>query len=522
MIDTAEDLLKQLQAEYGDKLSDPMWRICSGDLYKIIIKGDKPDDDLVIPFKPNRAQIRFIKRLHHRNLILKARQRGFTTLIAIMFLDHALWVPNSRCGMIAQDKLAAEVLFRDKVKFAYDNLPELLRQAFPLAKDSASELLFSHNNSSFRVATSMRSGTLHRLHISEFGKICAKYPAKAKEVTTGSLPAVPATGIAIIESTAEGDEGPFYDMTTRAMQLQEQGARLNEKDWRFHFFAWWDDSPEYEMDPELVQVSDKDHEYFTQVEAEMGCKLSARQRAWYVATRESDFSGSQELMWQEYPSTPREAFKRSTEGCYFANEMAKVRSTGRILRIPELQAPVNTFWDIGNSDGCAIWFHQEVGMEDRFIRYHEDWGKNLKDYMKVLQDTGYLFGTHFLPHDADHERLSEDNKSVKEMLEDLGLRNIIVIPRISDLSAGIQLTRKHFVSAYFEEVGCAQGIKRLNNYKKKWDSRQGRFNETTPEKNDGNSEGADAFRQFAQAKEAGWIGRQIVKGIDYGAKTDWF
>ena len=150
-------------------LSDPLWRICSGDLYKIIIKGDeKAKDenkkhDLVTEFKPNRAQKRLIASLWHRNVILKARQLGFTTLVCIIWLDTALFSENVRCGIIAQDREAAEAIFRDKVKFAYQNLPELLRLRMPLARDSASELLFSHNNSSIRVATSMRSGTIHRL-----------------------------------------------------------------------------------------------------------------------------------------------------------------------------------------------------------------------------------------------------------------------------------------------------------------------------------------------------------------------
>src|SRR5476649_2692146 len=98
-----------------------------------------------------------------------------------MWLDHALFNANSRCGIIAQDREAAEVIFRDKVKHAYDNLPPALLEACPLAKCTQSEILFGHNNSSIRVATSMRSGTIHRLHISEFGKICAKYPDKAAE-----------------------------------------------------------------------------------------------------------------------------------------------------------------------------------------------------------------------------------------------------------------------------------------------------------------------------------------------------
>ncbi|MCP2839718.1 hypothetical protein NK952_24270, partial [Salmonella enterica subsp. enterica serovar Typhimurium] len=68
-----------------------MWRISN--LYKIIVKGDDdPDDEgLVITFKPNRAQRRLIARLHHRNIILKARQLGFTTLICILWLDTALF-----------------------------------------------------------------------------------------------------------------------------------------------------------------------------------------------------------------------------------------------------------------------------------------------------------------------------------------------------------------------------------------------------------------------------------------------
>ena len=89
-------------------LSDPVWRVTSGCLYKITTKGDDGRPDLVQRFKPNRAQRRFLARLWNRNVILKARQLGFTTLIAILWLDHALWNANQRCGIIAQDREAAE------------------------------------------------------------------------------------------------------------------------------------------------------------------------------------------------------------------------------------------------------------------------------------------------------------------------------------------------------------------------------------------------------------------------------
>jgi hypothetical protein len=492
----------QVALDLTRNLADPMWRISH--LYKILIKEEGGEAGSVLQFKPNRAQRRFINNMHYRNIILKARQLGFTTLICIVWLDHALFNANARCGIIAQDKEAAEGIFQDKVKFAYENLPPDLRAAFPLERETATQLRFAHNNSSVRVATSMRSGTIHRLHISEFGKICAKYPEKAREVVTGSLPAVPLTGIAIIESTAEGTEGSFFDMTQRALQLQTAGAELTVRDFRMHFYAWHD-NPDYRMNPAGVIITAKDTSYFERVEGESATSLDDEQRAWYVATRTSDFSGDDQLMWQEYPSTPSEAFQKSTEGNYYANEMAAMRKTGRICKVPVLNQVVNSFWDIGNSDGCAIWLHQQVGFEHRFIRYFEGHGENLNAYVKFMQDTGYTWGKHYFPHDADHKRLSDTNKSVKELMEGLGMKGIEIVPVISDLSTGIQMTRNAFPAAYFDEAGCAEGIKRLDNYKKKWNTQQGRYIDV-PEKADGNSEGADAFRQFAQVLDAGPIG----------------
>ena len=501
------------QAKLQKLLADPMWRISN--LYKIIVKGNDEDEGLVLQFTPNRAQLRFIERLHHRNIILKARQLGFTTLIAIVWLDHALFNANSRCGIIAHDREAAKVIFRDKVKFAYDNLPDELKAAMPLKADNADELLFAHNNSSVRVATSMRSGTIHRLHISEFGKICAKYPDKAKEVVTGSIPAVPLNGITVIESTAEGTDGDFYSMTQRAMALQEQEKPLSSKDWRFHFFPWWGEQ-HYRMPEGGAVITEKDHAYFDEIEAKMQTKLDIEQRTWYIATRDTDFSGSDENMWQEYPSTPKEAFQVSSEGCYYNKQITAVRKSGRVLRMPLLDVPVNTFWDIGRSDGTAIWFHQQVGMEDRFIKYEEAHGEDLRYYIKLLQDTGYIWNKHFLPHDADHKRLSDRNKSTKEMLEDLGLRNIEIVPVISDINTGINITRAAFASAYFDEEGCKLGFSHLENYKKRWNEKDSRWSDE-PRK-DHTSEGADAFRQWAQAKSLGLV---TLAGSNWGGSLNY-
>lgn len=500
-------------------LADPLWRVSSGVLYRIMVKGDDGEEVAVMPFRPNRAQRRFIERMWHRNLILKARQLGFTTLVALLWLDHAMFVSDQRCGIIAQDREAAEAIFRDKVRFAYNNLPPEIKERFPLARDSATELLFAHNNSSVRVATSMRSGTIHRLHISEFGKICAKFPDKAQEVVTGSIPAVPTNGILIIESTAEGRDGEFFALTQRAQAMHQQKTILTARDYRFHFYAWWQE-PKYRMDSTTVSVTHKDHDYLDAIEGVMACKIDPDQRAWYVATRNADFNGAEERMWQEYPSTPDEAFQVSTEGNYYAKDLAALRKRGGITRVPVLDVPVNTFWDIGNSDGCAIWFHQELRGEDRFIGYYEAHGETLKHYTKELNDTGYLFGRHYLPHDAAHRCLSDTNRSTQDMLRELGIRNSIIVPVITDLMAGIHMVRKNLKGAYFDETGTKKGIERIEGYKKVFSRADSRFTDQ-PNKANGCSEGADALRQWAQAKELGMLSSPAASRYEEPPPPDW-
>lgn len=502
------NLTQTEQDEYAKEarliLDDPELRLQR--LYWIVSKGDGQGGEMVVRFSPNVVQRKFLDDLWHRNLVLKARQRGITTLIALLWLDTALFATSPvYCGIIAHEREAAEEIFRTKILFAYEHLPDELKRAFPLAKKTSTELVFAHNKATIRVATSVRSGTIHRLHVSELGKIAAKYPVKAREVLTGSIPAVPLSGVLVVESTAEGQDGAFFDLAQLALADEQSRRQLSEKDYRLHFFSWWD-ADEYELDPSLVVFTEQDHEYFRRVESIIGRPLSMRKRAWYVATLRSDFAGEAPLMWQEYPSYPSEAFAVSQEGCYYSSQIATARLQSRILpSLPIVSAPVNTFWDLGRSDMTCIWFHQRVGPENRFIRYYEASGEDLDHYAELLQKTGFLFGTHYLPHDADYKRLGRDadtNQSLREMLIDLlpGQR-FDVVPRVTQLQAGIQATRRQFSTCWFDESGCQQGIKRLSSYRRRWDRARGCWSDDHEHNDD--SHGADAFRQFGQVADRG-------------------
>jgi hypothetical protein len=501
----SDDLNTAQIEEIGARLRDVHWRLAN--LYKIVTKDDDDEDGegLVMTFKPNRAQRRLIARLHHRNIVLKARQLGFTTLVSILWLDTALFSTDPiRCGIIAHEREAAEAIFRDKVMFAYENLPEHVKALCPLRSRNKTEVVFDHNGASIKVSTSVRSGTIHRLHVSEFGKICAKYPAKAREVVTGSIPAVPQSGVTIIESTAEGQDGSFYDYTMQAMALVEKRATLTRKDYKLHFFAWWE-APEYSIDAP-VEFTEAQMDYFTRVEARIGRTLSDGQRAWYVLTQRVDFADEAPLMWQEYPSYPEEAFQVSTEGCYYATQLAAARRAQRIRPdLPVERAPVWTFWDLGRGDMTALWLMQKIGPDYRFIGYYEETGEELDHYAEWLQKRGLTYAMHWLPHDANTKRLGESadtNLSHKEMLEKLmpGQR-FDVVPRITNILSGIQQTREVLHACWFDEVACAVGLKRLQTYRKEWDKARGRWKDHPL--HDDASHGSDAFRQFAQLVASG-------------------
>jgi hypothetical protein len=482
-----------------------------------MIKSDSGDGS-VVPFLPNAAQLQLLKKLWHRNIVLKARQRGITTLVAIMWLDHALFNADQRCGIIAQDFEAATVIFRDKVKLAYERLPDALRAAMPLKRDSAAELLFAHNNSSVRVATSMRSGTINRMHISEFGKICAKFPEKAAEVVTGSLPAVPIDGVIIIESTAEGRDGEFFAMSERSKGLMEKQTKLTKRDYRFHFFSWWGDE-NYRLDADF-QISEKDKEYFDAIESSEGVVIDLSQRAWYVATRDSDFGGDQERMWQEYPSIPSEAFRVSLEGTYYATQLAAARKAERITVVPHCDGvPVNTFWDIGNSDGTAVWLHQKVGLSHRFIKFIEGWGEPYSYYITKLQGMGFVWGTHYLPHDAGHKRQQGTTVAAPvDMLRALSLGGKWeVVPPVDAVINGIQRVRDLFGQCWFDDAGTVDGINHLSAYRKTWNAKLGTWSDTP--RHDIHSEAADAFRQFAQAFESVDRGNERPRSIPISASN---
>ncbi|HCQ7982436.1 TPA: terminase, partial [Proteus mirabilis] len=117
-----------MKPEHLALLRDKLWRL--NHLYWITNKEGKP-----VRFKMTPEQLEYFEGMHTRNIILKARQLGFTTEVCIIQLDAALF-EAAKCALIAHTLNDAKRLFREKIKYAYDKLPDEIKAANPASNDA--------------------------------------------------------------------------------------------------------------------------------------------------------------------------------------------------------------------------------------------------------------------------------------------------------------------------------------------------------------------------------------------------
>lgn len=454
------------------KLADPFWRL--NNLYYI-----KNAYGQRIRFKLNWAQQELYDTLHPCEIVLKCRQIGMTTFFCIYTLDRVLWNDNFQAGIIAQTLDDASHIFKEKLKYAYDNLHPDIKRLFKLVGDSAKELSFTHG-SSIRVGTSMRSSTLQSLHISEFGKICATDPERAREIITGSLNTIHPGQSIFIESTAEGSEGKYYEMVTLAES--RQNLDLGLLDFKFRFFPWHR-HPDYVLDQD-IPISDNLKDYFARVSIR-GIKLSPAQKSWYAKKHETQG----EDMLREYPSFSDEAFMASQDGYFYSQQMNDLHEAKHITNISYDRAlPVHTAWDLGQADFMCIWFFQvNRAGEIMMIDYFKKRDARLELVVAMLKDKKYTYGTHIWPHDAK----ARDRAGITfaRQASEFGLSGTVL--EQPDKQAVIRQVRGTLGKCWFDQTKCKEGIADLQNYKKRWSTTTGSW--TSEPAHDDASHGADAF-----------------------------
>lgn len=491
-----------LLADGRELPASTFWDLCQSRhwrLRNLYVINTKSGVNLI--FKPNRSQNKILNGLHGRNIIPKSRQQGVTTLFCIYFLDAILFEPNIYAGVCAHTKDDAKKFFRNKIKFAYDNLPAELKAVRPLVKEADGELVVGHTElpnttSSISVSVGFRSGTYQYLLISEYGPLWNLHPLKAADVKEGSTNAVPATGTLIIESTAAGDND-FKTMCVGAKNLSDSGRRHTSLEYKLCFLPWWDD-PDCcignEEDIKIIPIPQRLLDYFQNLESEHKVpSLSAGQRAWYVV-KEREQGDS---MHSQFPSFLEEAFEVSVEGAFYSRQITEAYKGQRIGKFPhDPQYQVFTAWDLGIGDPTAVWFAQSIQGQIRLIDYREWTDLSIpeiyREMFNIQTELRYNFSMHLGPHDLAKREMGS-GKSIMEMFKQQGI--VFSVVANVGIMSGIQAVKGMFPVCCFDEEKCELGLSRLKGYQRRWNQSLGHHIDEP--KHDDNSHGSDAFRMLA-------------------------
>lgn len=280
-----------------------------------------------VPFFLNEVQHSFIdllnesiekhkqgKLLHLRFLVLKGRQQGFTSVITAYQLANTLIKKNFTGFTLADTADNVRTIFQDKAKYIYNQLPEVLK---PTEKyNSKTEMFFENLNSSWRinVATAQvgRSRTINFFHGSE----AAFWTCLISDTQSSLGEALTKDSIQILESTANGFN-EFKD-------LWDSGEWIN------CFYEWWR-TPEYRDNFESKEIKDK---FLSDIDNKAewiwqrlkwlkhSIHLENEQLYWYYNKYKNYLN--KDLIKQEYPCTPEEAFLNSGN-CVFNTEILTQR-----------------------------------------------------------------------------------------------------------------------------------------------------------------------------------------------------
>lgn len=282
----------------------------------------------LVPFFLNEVQDDFIRNVlnkakeDYKNkvindisiLILKGRQQGFTTAITAYQLACSITQRNFEGLTLADEAGNTETIFQNKAKYVYNQLPDVIK---PTEKfNNKRQMLFEKINSSWSVDTATknvgRSRTINFFHGSE----CAFWRDGISAILAGLGEALTKSAIKIYETTANG----FNDYR----EMWKSGVHINV------FYEWWR-TKEYRADFASKQTKEN---FLQRIETREDWiyerlrwlkyvkKLEDEQLWWYYLKYKKMLD--KELIKQEYPCTPDEAFLTSGN-CVFDTDKVVTR-----------------------------------------------------------------------------------------------------------------------------------------------------------------------------------------------------
>lgn len=206
---------------------DPVWYI--ENFFWVKNKNKK-----IVPFYLNPVQKDYMTHRTSRDIVLKGRQHGFSTLKLGEYLHDTMTNEATHTKIVAHKREAAGKLLA-ALKLMFFRIPPEFRPQ--VRYDNKYEFTFPDLESQITISPATedagRSETINNLLATEV----AFWP-NAEETLSGLLEAVPGGGSICIESTPNGVGDTFF--------VEVQKARENKSEFTLHEYPWWS-NPEYKL-----------------------------------------------------------------------------------------------------------------------------------------------------------------------------------------------------------------------------------------------------------------------------------
>ena len=200
----------------------------------------------------------------------------------------------------------------------------------------------------------------------------------------------------------------------------------------------------------------------------------------------------EQMIQQEYYCS----FHAAIPGAYFAKEMTRMETDGRIGRIPwEPKLRTSTYWDLGIDDSMSVVFAQQHGQEVRIIDYYEASGEGLPHFISEIKSKPYSYDSHNAPWDIEVRELTT-GKTRRETARSLGI-NFRVGKKVNKKEEAIEQARQLLSRTWMDRRKCEKLISALRNYHKEYDDKNQVF-KARPVHNWA-SHGADSFMELAMS-----------------------
>ncbi len=265
-------------------------------------------DGTLVSFAPENwhaEQLRFIADRTYRNVTLKDRQIGFSTLLMALDLYFCIkrdCLPNVQIivhdGDIAGQLFVTLRLWINQLKEQQRLPPTMYSNRLEVVFKAGGAVRIVEAGTSEQTAEGKgRSGTIHRLHVTELA--FWKLPA----TTLGAvLSCVPDDGEVDIESTPNGPQGLFYKHVL--------AAQAGTSGYEFFFFGWLDHAEYCRAVPVSFDPTPRDdHE-----KKARALGATDEQIVWWRSKVDDPSTGLDKAL-QEYPVDPESCFEvRDIEG----------------------------------------------------------------------------------------------------------------------------------------------------------------------------------------------------------------